>query len=177
MMSRHTATWGLPVHTAHSWRSFSGSVPSSLRRERWGLRTATSGSPLDRPPLGPPSNATRTRGIAPSHYVLGSFRSSAPGLGRDFLVFRSCGDEPNHQPRFYHSGDTSDLDFVLGRLIEAEPDRRIVIAGVSLGGNVLLKWLGELGDGVPRQVRAAAAVSVPFDLARGSRTCRAVTGL
>jgi predicted alpha/beta-fold hydrolase len=69
----------------------------------------------------------------------------------------------------YHSGETEDLDFVIRRLARAEPDRPIVIAGVSLGGNVLLKWLGEHPDEIPPVVAAAAAISVPFDLARGSR--------
>jgi hypothetical protein len=44
-----------------------------------------------------------------------------------------------------------------------------VLAGVSLGGNVLLKWLGEQGENAPARLRAAAVISVPFDLARGSR--------
>jgi predicted alpha/beta-fold hydrolase len=49
------------------------------------------------------------------------------------------------------------------------PERTIVLAGVSLGGNVLLKYLGERGVDVPRRIRAAAAISVPFDLERGAR--------
>jgi predicted alpha/beta-fold hydrolase len=51
----------------------------------------------------------------------------------------------------------------------ADPEAPFVFAGVSLGGNVLLKWLGELDAVVPEQIAAAAAVSVPFDLARASR--------
>jgi predicted alpha/beta-fold hydrolase len=85
------------------------------------------------------------------------------------LVFRSCGDEPNRAPRFYHSGETGDLDFALGRVLEQFPQAPIALCGVSLGGNVLLKWLGERGDTVPSRVCAAAALSVPFDLERGSR--------
>jgi predicted alpha/beta-fold hydrolase len=50
-----------------------------------------------------------------------------------------------------------------------DPDAPFFFAGVSLGGNVLLKWLGELGSSVDRRIRAAAAISVPFDLARASR--------
>ena len=75
----------------------------------------------------------------------------------------------NRTRRFYHSGETSDLDFVVRRLTSEHPTIPIVLAGFSLGGNVLLKWLGERGSGVPSTVRAAATVSVPYDLARGSR--------
>jgi predicted alpha/beta-fold hydrolase len=71
--------------------------------------------------------------------------------------------------RFYHSGETTDLDFVIGRLTSEVPQAPIILAGFSLGGNVLLKWLGERGADLPPAVRAAAAVSVPYDLARGSR--------
>jgi len=58
---------------------------------------------------------------------------------------------------------------VLQRLVAEDPARPLVLVGVSLGGNVLLKWLGEQGDNAPAAVRAAAAVSVPFDLARCAR--------
>lgn len=105
-----------------------------------------------------------------SHYVANfAAEALAHGWGMDLLIFRGCNGELNRQPRFYHSGETSDLDFVLGRLLEREPDVPRVLAGVSLGGNVLLKWLGEQGSGVPAQVKGAAAVSVPYDLARGCR--------
>jgi predicted alpha/beta-fold hydrolase len=80
------------------------------------------------------------------------------------LNFRSCSGEPNRLPRFYHSGDTGDLDLVVRRLLERDPGARLGLVGVSLGGNVLLKWLGEQGEGVPGQVLAASAISVPFDL-------------
>jgi hypothetical protein len=75
----------------------------------------------------------------------------------------------NQTRRFYHSGETTDLDFAIRRLTSEAPGAPVVLAGFSLGGNVLLKWLGESGSDVPPAVRAAAAVSVPYDLARGSR--------
>ena len=75
----------------------------------------------------------------------------------------------NRRRRLYHSGETSDLGFVVDQLVRENPERDLVLAGFSLGGNVLLKWLGEQGSLVPEQVRAAAAVSVPFDLERGAR--------
>lgn len=108
-------------------------------------------------------------GTIRSHYAQGLLHEAhRRGWGADLLIFRSCGGEMNRARRFYHSGETSDIAFVIDRLVAAEPRREIVAAGVSLGGNVLLKYLGENGDSVPAQLKAAAAVSVPFDLARSS---------
>jgi predicted alpha/beta-fold hydrolase len=91
------------------------------------------------------------------------------GWSGDFLLFRSCDGVLNSARRLYHSGETRDLDFVVRRLQGAAPESPLLICGVSLGGNVLLKWLGELGNEARSLVRRAAAVSVPFDLAAGSR--------
>jgi predicted alpha/beta-fold hydrolase len=105
-----------------------------------------------------------------SHYARGLLaRAYVLGWSGAAIVFRTCGGEMNQTRRFYHSGETSDLDFVVRRLTSELPGTPIVLAGFSLGGNVLLKWLGERGTGIPPSVCAAAAVSVPFDLARGSR--------
>jgi hypothetical protein len=73
--------------------------------------------------------------------------------------FRGCSGALNRKARAYHSGDTEELDWILRRL---RPDYAV---GVSLGGNVLLKWLGERGAEGPRLLRRAAAVSAPLDLA------------
>lgn len=105
-----------------------------------------------------------------SHYVANFFaEAAARGWGCDLLLFRGCNGEPNRARRFYHSGETTDVAFAIERIVVEDPARPIVLAGVSLGGNVLLKYLGERGDEVPPQVRGAAAMSVPFDLARGCR--------
>jgi len=105
-----------------------------------------------------------------STYVLEMHRALARrGLASVTLSFRSCSGEPNRLPRMYHSGETGDLTFVLATLRRCHPDRGLGAVGFSLGGNVLLKYLGECGrDGSgPARVDAAAAVSVPFDLAAG----------
>ncbi|CAN5675042.1 alpha/beta fold hydrolase [soil metagenome] len=108
-------------------------------------------------------------GTIRSHYAQGLLHEAdRRGWGADLLIFRSCGGEMNRARRFYHSGETSDVAFVIDRLVAAEPARAILAAGVSLGGNVLLKYLGERGDALPAQLKAAAAISVPFDLARSS---------
>ena len=93
------------------------------------------------------------------------------------LNFRSCARAPgepsvwipNRRPRLYHSGETTDLGFVLERLShgEAEESSPLLAAGVSLGGNVLLKWLGE--NPAQTTIRAATVISVPFDLGAGGR--------
>jgi predicted alpha/beta-fold hydrolase len=109
-------------------------------------------------------------GTQHSHYVHGFYAEARRrGWHCDLLLFRGCGSEPNRAPRFYHSGETTDLAFVVSSLTSDNPDQPLFIAGVSLGGNVLLKWLGERGPDVPRQLAGAAAVSVPYDLERGSR--------
>jgi len=85
------------------------------------------------------------------------------------MNFRSCSGEPNRMPRFYHSGETGDLALVLEHVTERFRDRSIGALGFSLGGNVLLRYLGERGAGVPESLRASAAISVPYDLTEGTR--------
>jgi len=79
------------------------------------------------------------------------------------MHFRGCSDEPNRLPRAYHSGDTGDIAYFVNELRQRFPNRTLAAVGYSLGGNALLKWLGESGENNPLQ--AAVAVSVPFDLA------------
>ena len=105
-----------------------------------------------------------------SHYVGGIWAvAREKGWQTRMLLFRTCDGRLNRARRTYHSGETTDLDFVVRRLIEEDPTRAIGLAGVSLGGNVMLKWLGEQGESAPRQIRAAIAVSTPYDLARSSK--------
>jgi predicted alpha/beta-fold hydrolase len=91
------------------------------------------------------------------------------------MNFRSCARDPNRlsqmlmnrRPWLYHSGETGDLDFLIRTLAERDPDTPLVAAGVSLGGNALLKWLGEHPQ--QQSVIAAATMSVPYDLDAGAR--------
>lgn len=109
-------------------------------------------------------------GGAHSHYARAMFREArARGWAADLLLFRTCGSEPNRLPRSYHSGETSDPRWVVEQLMRAFPTAPLGLRGVSLGGNVLCKLLGECGDDLPPQVRGAVAMSVPFDLAAASR--------
>lgn len=77
-----------------------------------------------------------------------------------FMHFRGCSGEHNRLPRSYHSGETSDLETLMKTLQQREPHTPLAAVGFSLGGNVLLKWLGETGNNNP--LSAAVAVSVPF---------------
>jgi len=109
-------------------------------------------------------------GSAASKYALETYRQLARrGVAAVGLNFRSCSGELNHAPRLYHSGETDDVRFVLGTLASRTPERPLGAIGFSLGGNVLLKYLGEEGNsGRPASLAAAAAISVPYDLAAGA---------
>jgi len=141
----------------------------SFRRERWDLPDGDflDVDRLDGPRAGAPllvishglegnSRASYVRGLAAA--------ASRRGLAVAAWNFRGCSGEPNRLLRQYHSGETGDLAAVVGRLAAEDPARPLLVAGFSLGGNQLVKWLGEQGDDVPSPVRAAVAVSVPFDL-------------
>jgi len=171
----YSPAWWLPgPHARTMWgRFFRRTPPLDTRVERW---DTADGDFLDIVRLDAPRGSPHLvvlhglEGTARSHYARGLFLEAAHrGWAADLLLFRGCGPEANRARRFYHSGETSDLDAVARRLFEADPIAPFVFAGVSLGGNVLLKWLGEFGDALRDRVAAAAAVSVPFDLARASR--------
>ena len=79
--------------------------------------------------------------------------------------FRGCSGELNLLPRAYHSGDSMEIDWVLRRIASEKKPARLYAAGVSLGGNALLKWAGEQGAGAHQVAHAVAAISAPLDLA------------
>lgn len=79
-----------------------------------------------------------------------------------FMHFRCCSGERNRLPRTYHSGETGDLEIIVTTLKKRESNIPIAALGFSLGGNVLLKWLGESGKN--NLLQAAVAISVPFEL-------------
>lgn len=102
-------------------------------------------------------------GSIQSSYAGGILKAiEARGWRGLFMHFRSCSGESNRHARFYHSGDTHDFAAVVEMIRQREPETLLAAVGYSLGGNVLLKWLGETGADCP--LVAAAAVSVPFEL-------------
>lgn len=110
-------------------------------------------------------------GSSDSHYAR-ALMAQVAALGWSGAVphFRGCSGELNHAPRFYHSGDAGEVEWIIRRLhamrSTAHPGAKFYATGVSLGGNALLRWLGE-SQQQARIVDAACAVSAPLDLAGG----------
>jgi len=174
---RYRAAWWLPdPHSATLWgRLGRREPPLSTAVERW---DTPDGDFVEVARLAGAHGPTSPRllllhgleGGMHSHYARAMFREArARGWAADLLLFRTCGSEPNRLPRSYHSGETSDPLWVVQQITRAFPDAPLGMVGVSLGGNVLCKLLGDHGPGLPPQVTGAVAMSVPFDLARASR--------
>jgi predicted alpha/beta-fold hydrolase len=175
----YTPAWWVPgAHLQTLWGKLVRRSPRiTTRAECW---TTTDGDALEirrlDAPISAPATAPRLlilhglEGTIRSHYVQGLLgRARRHGWAADVLIFRGCNGQLPRARRFYHSGETTDLDFVVRRLVREHPHQSLILVGVSLGGNVLLKWLGEHGERLPATVRAAAAVSAPYDLELGSR--------
>ncbi len=102
-------------------------------------------------------------GSIKSPYAKGMLEAVAAQGWRGVLMhFRGCSGVPNRLARGYHSGETGDVNEVIQALRSREPSTFLAAIGFSLGGNVLLKWLGETGLDNP--LAAAVAISVPFEL-------------
>lgn len=99
-------------------------------------------------------------------YALNVYRElERRGMGAIGVNSRGCSGEPNRTSRAYHSGETGDLRFVLAEVETRYPGSPLGVIGFSLGGNALLKFLGEERDAATPRLRACVTVSVPFDLA------------
>ncbi len=150
----------------------------TYRRERWDTPDGDfiDLDWIDEPPAasGQPSVVSRQSSplVVLFHGLEGSSRSQYAlnlmaevrmrGMRGVVVHFRGCSGEPNRLPRAYHSGDSAEIDWILRRLKPAAAP--LYAAGVSLGGNALLKWLGESGADAMHVVDRAAAVSAPLDL-------------
>jgi uncharacterized protein len=161
--------WWLPSrHLQTLWpqlRRFNNKL--ALRRERVELADGDfvdlDWSPQDSGPLVLVLHGLE--GSSDSPYARGLLNAFArQGWRCAVLHFRGCSGEHNRLPRAYHSGDTADVAAVIALLRAREPHTPLAAVGVSLGANVLLKWLGETGATNP--LLAAVAISVPFDLSR-----------
>ena len=161
----YSSPWWLPGgHLQTIYASLRRPPRVPLQRERW---DTPDGDFIDVDFAGDVASARRLalfhglEGSADSHYARAiAAHFAARGWRVAIVHFRGCSGEPNRKPRAYHSGDTEEIDWVLCKL---QPP--VWAIGISLGGNALLKWLGERGDGARAVVRRAAAVSAPIDLA------------
>jgi predicted alpha/beta-fold hydrolase len=109
-------------------------------------------------------------GSSNSHYSR-ALMAQLASLGWSGAVphFRGCSGEINQAPRFYHSGDAEEIDWILRRLAATRAHKqfsKFYATGISLGGNALLRWLGE-SQHEAKIVDAACAISAPLDLAGG----------
>ncbi|APA86711.1 hydrolase [Paraburkholderia sprentiae WSM5005] len=156
----------------------------SFRRERWDTPdgdfieldwVAHDSPPTDAAPLFVLFHGLE--GSSSSHYAV-ALMAAAREYGWHGVVphFRSCSGPLNRLPRFYHLADSDEVDWILRRLRAAHRGP-VVAAGVSLGGNVLLRWLGERQDDAARVVAAAAAISTPIDVHAGGRALSQGFGL
>ena len=177
---RYRSAWWLPGgHAQTLWGRFARS-PAALPLTTECLRTPD-GDNLELHHLAGESGRPHVlflhglEGSVRSHYVGGFFAEAARrGWNATLLIFRGCGTAPNVARRFYHSGETSDLELAFETLVGRDRNAHRFLAGVSLGGNVLLRWLGERGGAIDRRILGAGAISVPFDLDAGAN--RIATG-
>ncbi len=145
-------------------------VPPAWTRERW---TTPDGDFIDIDTSAGIGNIGSTvvlfhglEGSSSSHYAQ-AFAAECAALGASLIVphFRGCSGEINTGPRAYHSGDWEEIDWILRRIKAARPTQAVVAAGVSLGGNALMRWAGEMGESAKSVVSAVASISSPLDLA------------
>jgi uncharacterized protein len=164
----YRAPWWLPGGHAQTLYGALFTRPKiAWRRERWETPDGDF-IDVDRLPAAPGAPMIvlfhGLEGGSGSHYAVGLARElGRRGWGGAVAHFRGCSGEPNRLPRAYHSGDAAEIRWILRRFGTEARGAPLFAAGVSLGGNALLKWLGEDGE-AKEVVAAAAAISAPVDL-------------
>ena len=164
------AWWLQNPHLQTIWPTlFRRPVNIAIQRERIEL---ADGDFIDLDWVKQENNASNTPTVLLLHGLEGSIKSpyskgmlaaiQQQGWQGVLMHFRGCSGETNRHARSYHSGDTNDLAEIIDMIKKRKPHAPIAAVGFSLGGNVLLKWLGETGDNNP--LCSAAAISVPFEL-------------
>ena len=181
-VASHRAPWWLPGgHLQTIWPSLFSSATVGeeprFRRERW---TTPDHDFIDVDFLADPFDARAEAATRPLlvlfHGLEGSSKSGYAKafacLARDhgwaYAVphFRGCSGELNLAPRAYHSGDYEEVDWILRRMAERRGGP-VLAVGISLGGNMLLRWAEESGASAASKAAAVAAVSSPLDMAAG----------
>ena len=160
------SSWLRGAHAQTLWPLLRKAALPDYRRERW---DTPDGDFIDLDWIAGPATAPLLalfhglEGGSRSHYSRALMHAVRQRSWRGVVVhFRSCSGEPNRLPRAYHSGDSAEIDWILRRLSSGGP---LFALGISLGGNALLKWLGEQGAAARTPIKAAAAISAPLDLA------------
>jgi len=164
----YRAPWWLPgAHAQTLYGVLFAHARIGWKRERW---DTPDGDFIDIDRLPGASEAPLVvlfhglEGSSGSHYACALARELARRGWRGAVAhFRGCSGEPNRLPRAYHSGDAEEIGWILRRMRVESRGAPLFAAGISLGGNALLKWLGE-DAGAPQVLTAAAAVSAPVDL-------------
>jgi uncharacterized protein len=174
----YSAPWWLPGgHLQTIWSALYArkrrNAARTLQRERW---TTPDGDfiDVDRQAASSPARPLWVmfhglEGSSISHYAQACADWAAEhDVQWAMPHFRGCSGELNRAPRAYHSGDHEEIDWILRRLRaehRAAGGQVLVVAGVSLGGNALMRWAGEQGEAARLQVDAVAAICSPLDLA------------
>jgi len=165
----HAPAWLPGGHAQTLWPLLIKPRPPKLRRERW---TTPDGDFIDVDHLDAAADAPLLvlfhglEGSARSHYAISTALACKKAGWRLALPhFRGCSGELNRRPRAYHSGDSAEIDWILRRLHATNHGGKLHAAGVSLGGNALLKWAGEQGHAAGDIVSGVAAICAPLDLA------------
>jgi predicted alpha/beta-fold hydrolase len=174
--SEYHAPWWLPgghLQTIYA-RSLARNLAVPYRRERWQTPDEDF---IDLDWLDSSNNNAELvvlfhglEGCSSSHYAT-SLMAELGRRGWRGVVphFRGCSAEANCLARSYHAGDSPELDWILRRLKWKNPERDIYVVAISLGANMLLKWLGEQGGAAQKIVARAVAVSAPLDLQAAAR--------
>ena len=176
MIWDYQAPWWLPggnaqtIYAAKVARRYTGAKPS-WARERWDTpdgdfvdvdwRTDATPLPEDAPLL---VLFHGLEGSSSSHYAE-AFAAETQQRGWHMAVphFRGCSGEINWAPRAYHSGDFEEIGWILNRLREHHHGPMFAV-GISLGGNALMRWGGEMGHAASQRVNGIASVCSPIDL-------------
>ncbi|MBA4742214.1 MAG: hydrolase [Azoarcus sp.] len=170
MSARYTAPWWLPGgHLQTIWPLARKNALPPLRRERVDTPDGDfvdfdwlADAPDDAPLL---ALFHGLEGSSRSHYARSLLRAAAARGWRAVVAhFRGCSGEANRLTRAYHSGDSDEIDWMLARFRRDAGSAPLFAVGVSLGGNALLKWLGERADSAHDRLGGAAAVCPPLDL-------------
>jgi predicted alpha/beta-fold hydrolase len=176
-MQNYRAPFWLPGgHAQTIWTSLCAKPVQGLapqfRRERW---DAPDGDFIDVDWLQGLENAKALlvlfhglEGSSQGHYAQ-AFAGWAREQGLAYAVphFRGCSGEINLAPRAYHSGDWQEIDWILRRFRREYQGFHIIAVGISLGGNALMRWAGEMGDEAAKVVQAIASICSPLDLSAG----------